>query len=187
MSGALPLTLKGTIEADETYIGGKPRNITPKAKIKGMPKTDKTPVLAIIERNGNALSKPIPNITMDTLQGSIRAVVDHDSTIITDEFPSYYGVGYDFSGGHKVVNHRRREYVRGDIYTNTGESYFALLKRGVHGTFHHISVKHLSRYCNEFSFRWDNRKIDDGNRTVAAVRGMVGKRLKYKALTKQAA
>ncbi|MGA7644064.1 MAG: transposase, partial [Syntrophobacteraceae bacterium] len=87
-------------------------------------------------------------------------------------------------GGHGVINHGLGEYVRADVSTNTAESFFALLKRGVHGTFHHISKKHLARYCNEFSFRWDNRKITDGERAEEAVRGIQGKRLMLNDLLK---
>jgi hypothetical protein len=79
-----------------------------------------------------------------------------------------------------VVNHGNGEYTRGDAYTNFVESYFALLKRGVHGIFHHVSKTHLHRYCDEFSFRWNYRKVDDGERMIEAVRGATGKRLMYK-------
>jgi hypothetical protein len=80
------------------------------------------------------------------------------------------------------VNHGRGEYCRGNISVNGAESFFALLKRGVHGTFHHISKKNLPKYCNEFSFRWDNRKVNDGERTEEAVKRMEGKRLMLKDL-----
>jgi len=101
---------------------------------------------------------------------------------MTDEFASYEGIGEDFAGGHKTVNHSEGEYVKGDANTNTAESYFALLKRGVHGTFHHISRKHLGRYCGEFSFRWGQRKVTDGMRAVEAIKGMAGKHLSYREL-----
>lgn len=84
-----------------------------------------------------------------------------------------------------MVNHNKGQYVTGknnEIHVNTDESFFSLLKRGVIGTFHHISKKHLPRYCNEFSFRWDNRKVNDGERTEEAVKGMEGKRLMLKDL-----
>ena len=168
--------LEGTVEVDETYIGGKPRRGSGK-RGRG---TKKAPVMAIAERNGNILSKPVKNVTADTLKRAIREAVNSESRIITDEFKSYTGIGKDFKGGHGVINHGLGEYVRGDISTNTAESFFALLKRGIHGTFHHISKKHLRRYCNEFSFRWDNRKVSDGERTENALNGFVGKRLMLK-------
>src|SRR5271157_151603 len=109
-------------------------------------------------------------------------MVDKEATIMTDEWKSYNGIGKDFKGGHKVVNHGLGEYVNGNANTNTAESYFALLKRGVHGTFHHISKKHLSKYCNEFSFRWNNRTTTDGERTENVIKQFEGKRLQLKGL-----
>ena len=101
---------------------------------------------------------------------------------MTDEWGAYEGIEKNFRGGHGVVNHSEGQYVVGENSTNTVESYFALLKRGVHGTFHHVSKKHLAKYCDEFSFRWNNRKVTDGERAVNAVKGMVGKSLSYKNL-----
>ncbi len=173
--------LRGTVEVDETYIGGKPRKGTKNNK-KGRG-TKKTPVMVLVERDGKAVSHPVANVTALTLKTAIKENVNKDSTIMTDEFLSYNGIGKDFKGGHKTVNHGKGQYVNGDAYTNTAESYFALLKRGVNGTFHHISKTHLSRYCDEFSFRWNNRQVEDGDRTVEAIKGMVGKRLKYKTVT----
>lgn len=96
---------------------------------------------------------------------------------MTDDFSSYHGLEREFKGGHEIVNHGEREYVRGDVHVNSAESFFALLKRGVHGTFHHVSKQHLHRYCDEFGFRWDHRKVTDGERTVTAIRQAEGRRL----------
>src|SRR4030042_2546565 len=98
---------------------------------------------------------------------------------MTDEWTSYKGIGKDYKGGHQVVNHGAGEYVRGNSNTNIAESYFALLKRRVIGTFHHASKQHLLRNCDEFFFRWNNRKVTDGVRTENAIKGFVGKRLVY--------
>lgn len=171
--------LNGIVEVDETYVGGKPRKGTGEMHKRGRG-TEKAPVLALIERNGRAISKPIEYVDAKTLKGAIKELVNKDATIMTDEWKSYTGIGKDFKGGHKVVNHGIGQYVNGDANTNTAESYFALLKRGVMGTFHHVSKKHLNRYCDEFSFRWNNRKVDDGNRAVEAIKGIVGKRLMYR-------
>ena len=173
--------LTGIIEADETYIGGKPRKNTGLINKRGRG-TRKAPVMAIIERNGRAYSKPVKDVSAKTLKSAIREMVNKNSTIMTDEWPSYNGIGNDFSGGHQIVNHGEGQYVNGIANTNTAESYFALLKRGIHGTFHHISKKHLSKYCDEFSFRWNNRKVSDGERTENAIKSFVGKRLLLKNL-----
>jgi len=173
--------LDGIVEVDETYVGGKPRPGLNTTNKRGRG-TKKTPVLALVERNGNAYSKPVENVSGKTLKSAIKEVVSKKSTIMTDEWKSYIGIEKDFDGGHKVVNHSQGEYANADACTNTVESYFALLKRGVIGTFHHISKQHLFRYCDEFSFRWNNRQITDGERTVNAIKGFVGKRLLYKTM-----
>ena len=173
--------LKGVVEVDETYIGGKPRGGMHKKHKRGRG-TNKMPVMAMVERRGRVISKPLENVTGKTLKTAIKDVVDRESKIITDEWKGYTGIEKEFKGGHHVVNHAIGEYCRGNISVNGAESFFALLKRGVNGTFHHISRKHLLRYCNEFSFRWDNRKVNDGQRTEEAVRGMKGKRLMLKDL-----
>ena len=169
--------LTGTVEVDETYIGGKKSG---GKRGRGAP--NKTVVVALVERNGRVRSKPVRTISAEELKGAIRENVDQGARIMTDELRSYSGIGKEFTGGHTTVNHGNGEYARGkdnDININSAESYFALLKRGIHGTFHHVSVKHLSRYCDEFSFRWANRKTTDGERAVAAIRGSEGKRLAY--------
>jgi transposase-like protein len=173
--------LKGVVEVDETYIGGKPRKNTGKKHKRGRG-TDKTPVMAMVERRGKVISKPLENVTAKTLKTAIKEVVDRESKIITDEWHGYDGIEKEFKGGHHIVNHGRGEYCRGNISVNGAESFFALLKRGVHGTFHHISKKHLPKYCNEFSFIRDNRKVNDGERTEEAVKGMEGKRLMLRDL-----
>jgi transposase-like protein len=173
--------LKGVVEVDETYIGGKPYRDGKKHK-RGRG-TKKAPVVALIERNGRAVSKPVENVTAKTLKSAIREAVDIEARIMTDEWDAYRGIDREFKSGHGIVKHSEGQYVNGDASTNNAESYFALLKRGIHGTFHHISKKHLSRYCNEFSFRWNYRKVSDGARAEKAVRGIEGKRLMLTELT----
>jgi transposase-like protein len=172
--------LRGIIEVDETYVGGKPRKDGTKHKRgKG---TKKTPVLAIVERNGRAVSRPMDVVNSANLRNAVNEVVGRQSTIMSDDLHSYRGIGQGFAGGHKSINHSMGQYADGDISTNTVESYFALLKRGVHGTFHHISKKHLHRYCDEFACRWNNREVSDGERTVAVIRGIEGKSLPRKQI-----
>lgn len=116
------------------------------------------------------------------LKSIIREHVSRDATIMTDDFKAYDGLADEFPD-HKVVNHGQGEYVNGNAHTNTLEGWFALLKRGVTGTFHHVSEEHLDRYVDEFAFRYNNREITDGERTVQALRKVEGKRLMYKDAT----
>jgi transposase-like protein len=169
--------LQGTIEADETYVGGKPRFRGKGLRGRGTPKT---PVMALVERNGGVRTHVIPNVTMKVLRAELQKDVNFASRIITDENPAYHRATNAFWGGHKTVCHSRGEYVRGDIYTNTVESFFARLKRGLYGTFHSVSKKHLHRYVDEFAFRWNSRQVNDGERIAKAIKGAEGKRLTYR-------
>lgn len=139
--------LRGTVEVDETYVGGKPRHRQglspgPKHSRRGRG-TKKTPVVALVERGGRARSWPVKSVDSATLKDAIRKHVDPSARIVTDELNVYQGIGAEFEGGHETVNHSQKEYVRGDVHTNTIEGYFGLLKRGVMGSFHHVSTKHL--------------------------------------------
>jgi len=98
---------------------------------------------------------------------------------MTDSFPVYHGLENEYAA-HEIVDHGAGEYVNGDAQTNTVEGWFALLRRGVTGTFHHVSEQHLDRYVDEFAFRYNRRKITDAERTVSAIQKIGGKRLKYK-------
>lgn len=185
MSGPLAEALKGTVEMDESYVGGKPRPGDGKVHKRGRG-TSKTPVVAVVERNGSAQSEPVEHVDTKTLKTIASENIDETATLMTDELRSYRGVGKKFSGGHSIVSHGTGEYVRyadgRAIHTNTAESFFALLKRGHYGVYHHMSRKHLARYCDEFSFRWDHRKVTDGSRTETAIAGAAGKRLTYQQL-----
>ena len=172
--------LTGTIEVDETYVGGKPRY---KGTSKSGRGTRKTPVLALVERNGEVRTRPIADVRAATLKKAILEVADRTSRIITDEFVSYRGIGRKFDGGHQFVNHSAKQYVNGDITTNTVESFFAIVKRGINGIFHSVSKERLPLYLGEFSFRYNTRKLDDGERTILAIRAAEGKRLMAEAST----
>jgi transposase-like protein len=177
--------LKGTVEVDEAYIGGKPRKGT------GLHKrgrgTSKAPVVVLVERGGKAHSQPVENVDGFNLKRVIREMVDKSATICTDELGVYNRIGEHFAGGHHIVNHGRGEFVRGSASTNTAESYFAILKRGIMGTFHRISKRHLHRYCDEFAFRWNIRELPDSERREIALGQTVGKRLVYKELASKPA
>jgi transposase-like protein len=180
--------LTGVVEVDETYVGGKPRkgardsagNLIINKRGKG---TRKVPVVALIPRGkGNMVARVFyDHVNANNLKAAITEHVKQKATIMTDELPSYNAIDAEYV--HKSVNHSAGEYSRRGVNCNTNESYFALLKRGVHGTFHHVSKTHLQRYCDEFSFRWNNRKTTDGERTENAIRGAWGKRLSYRPLT----
>jgi len=175
--------LEGTVMVDETYVGGNPMNKhghQHRRKEKGRPATEKQPVVALVERGGHARAWPIADVTARTLQDAIRDNVNPSASIQTDQHGSYKGVGKHFAGGHETVNHAKFEYARGDVSTNEVESYFALLKRGITGSFHSVSKQHLHRYCDEFSYRWNERKVSDGERTVKALTLIPGGRLMYK-------
>ncbi len=163
------------VEGDETYIGGKAKN-----KAFGPP-PEKAPVFALVERNGGHVrSFHVANVNAETLRPIIVKHASRKSYLMTDESRVYPTIGKEFSG-HGTVNHSADEYVRlgGFIHTNTIESYFAILKRGVYGTFHSISEQHLPRYLAEFDFRYNSRHMTDAARADALLAGAKGKRLLY--------
>jgi hypothetical protein len=121
-------------------------------------------------------------VTSMNIASFIAENADLSCRVITDEAPVYKFVGKHFEGGHEVVTHSAKEYVRKgtDVHSNTVEGVFSLIRRGVMGTFHSISRKHLPNYLNEFQFRWNTRKMDDGQRVSAAIKAIDGKRLQYR-------
>jgi transposase-like protein len=180
--------LKGVVEADETYIGGKVRRsnrlqmkpLDPRKPDKRMQTgrgANKEPVVTLVERGGKARSFHIANVTSDELKGAIRRHVDPTARIMTDAYPSYRGLAAEFAA-HQTVDHYKT-YVDGEVHTNTVENFFSILKRGINGVYHHVSEAHLHRYLSEFDFRYNAREVTDGERTVMALAGSEGKRLKY--------
>ncbi|BCA55821.1 DDE transposase [Nitrospira sp. KM1] len=163
--------LGGIVECDETYIGGKEKRSAGPSK--------KTAVFALVERNGNVRSFAMPRVTTRNLRSVIRENVSTDARIMTDEFLGYRGLKKEFAD-HQTINHSRGHYVRGEVTTNTIEGFFSLLKRGINGTFHHVSKHHLHRYLAEFDFRYNARKTDDATRALLAFNQIEGKRLMYK-------
>jgi transposase-like protein len=153
--------LKGQVQADECYIGGKYR--VGSGEDRKSQYKNKTPVVALVETNGKVRSQPVERVNAATLRKALRECVDPSAQIVTDDHSAYPLATAIFAGGHETVNHSEKEYSRkrvnekGEvetITTNTAESYFSLLKRGVYGTFHHVSKKHLHRYCAEFDLRF---------------------------------
>jgi transposase-like protein len=170
------------VEADETYIGGKEKNKHANKRIrKGRGAVGKQAVVSLIERDGEVRSFHVANVSHKTLRPIIVKHARRKSALMTDDSIVYPKIGDEFASHHSV-NHSANEYVRlgGFAHTNTVESYFALLKRGVYGTFHNISEAHLARYLREFDFRHNTRKISDAERAEELLRGAQGKRLLYR-------
>jgi len=175
--------LSGIVEVDETYVGGKPRPHSGKGDGRKTKAARKTAVFAAVERGGQIRRHVVADVTGKTLKAAIRKVVDPRSHIFSDENSAYNGIGDEFMGGHLSVCHSRKEYARGPINTNTAESSFALVKRGIIGTYHNVSKEYLHRYIWQFDFVWNTRKMNDGERTVEAIRAAEGKRLMYSEAT----
>lgn len=184
--------LSGTVEVDETYVGGKKRRPNKKQFPPLDPKQpdarkqvgrggDKTPVVSLVERGGQVRSFRIANVTAETLGGAIRRNVDREAHLRTDAFSSYKKVGREYAS-HETVDHNY-EYVRGDAHTNTAENFFSILKRGINGIYHHVSEAHLPRYLAEFDYRYNNRHMTDSERTRQALSMVEGKRLTYGGAT----
>jgi len=165
--------LSGTIEADETYVGGKTRGRG--RHFMG----NKVPVVSLVERGGRVRSQVMKRVTGKNLKAVLKANIHPSATIMTDDFYAYRGAAKDFAS-HQAVKHSAREYVRGLAHTNGVEGFFSLLKRGVMGTFHHISEQHLPLYLAEFDHRHNTRFLTDGERTVQGLKKVEGKRLTYK-------
>ena len=172
------------VEADLTWIGGKEQNkhVSKRGKTRADKMENKQIVHTLIERGGRARSDHVANISSKTLRPVVMKQVHRTTTLMTDDGGEYRRIGAEFHF-HGTTNHSAGEYVRGDIHSNTVEGYFAILKRGIVGTYHHVSEAHLKRYLAEFDFRYSERSalgVDDSERTTRALKGIVGKRLTYR-------
>jgi transposase-like protein len=167
--------LKNTIEGDETYYG--PKKIGGK---RGRGSDDKSPIFGLVERNGKVLCKAVENVKRETIMPLIQNHVEAGSTMMTDEFPIYRTLNEN-GFKHETVNHRRKEYVRGDAHTNTIEGYWSHLKAGLGAIYIKVSKKHLQKYCDEYSFRYNARHMKDYDRFGSWFE-ICGKRLTYNTL-----
>jgi transposase-like protein len=178
VSPEMPLAklLQGAVEVDETFVGGKGYRCSQYRR--------KTPVVALVERGGNMHARVVSNVTQKNLGQVLHECVSKDATVYTDELPAYKKPLQEWSS-HSTVVHSKREYSRRNADgtksgINSCESFFSLLKRGVYGSWHHVSREHLPKYANEFAFRWNTRHLNDGERMETAIAMVVGKRLTYR-------
>ncbi|MGI8883515.1 MAG: IS1595 family transposase [Pyrinomonadaceae bacterium] len=174
--------LSGNVEVDETFIGGKAKNMHKhkrEAIIKGRGSIGKTAVMGLLERKGRVLAKVIEKTDRETLHAEVKANVEKDSNLFTDEWRSYRGLDQDYI--HEVINHGV-EYVKGNIHTNGIENFWSLLKRTIKGTYVSVEPFHFDRYLAEQTFRFNERKGKDKDRFLKVVGGISGKRLTYDEL-----
>lgn len=177
--------LRGIIEVDETYIGGKLRTVPQVQKFGMRPKdrvspvSNKAAVVSVLQRGGRVQSQHVERVTTENLRPIIEQMVAEDAHVMTDSSTVLKGAMRGRK--HDRVDHKAEEYVRYEngvcITTNSIEGYFATLKRGINGVYHHVGKQHLHRYLSEFDFRYNSRKQKDGDRTLLAIKGADGKRL----------
>jgi transposase-like protein len=169
----------GTVEADETYWG------TSKAKPKGARGYDhKMKIVSLVERGGEKRSIVVKQVNIKSMTQLLEANICKSANLMTDEHSAYVPVGKTFAS-HGVTKHGKKQYAVGNVHSNTVESSFSLLKRGLIGTFHHVGEQHLQRYVTEFDFRWNTRTkmgYTDAERAAAALRSIAGKRLTYRQI-----
>ena len=168
--------LSGIVEVDEVFIGGVPR--IPNNGRKGVKKR-KSIVVGMIQRGGGVRPKIVADVTAGSLKAVISENVDRSARVMTDEWSGYRGLTKD-GWKHESVRHSMHEYVRGDVHTNSIEGFWGMVRRGLDGIYHSVSHEHLHRYLSEFQFRYNNRHLTDGERTIAAIRGANHKRLLYR-------
>ena len=182
--GQSDFVLTNIVEADETHIGGKEGNKHSSKRLNaGCGPVGKTAVAGIRERGGKVIAHPVQRADADTLTAFMEERVNPGSTVCTDESLAYDRLSKK-QYQHKIINHGAKEYVRGSVHTNSIESVWSLFKRSVHGTWHHVSPKHLGRYVNEATFRLNdgNCEIDTLDRMEALAGQLTDSRIPYAKL-----
>lgn len=167
------------VEADETYIGSTGWTLTRDGWRKKRGTGDAKAIVSLVERDGRARSFHVDKVNSKTIRNVLVTNVSRESDLMTDEAQFYKRVGTEYKS-HASVNHTRKEYVRGEVSTNTVEGFFSIFKRGMKGVYQHCSEQHLNRYLAEFDFRYNTRKTTDAERRDEALRGISGKRLTYR-------
>lgn len=194
--GGMFSTGGATIEADETYVGGKEKNKhRSKRDKKHIGGIGKQMVVSLVERGGKVRSMHLPSVNADNLRPILKQQLNTEKTRLMTDGEGQYRILAPMFASHESVNHGAGEYVRGDVHTNTVEGFFSILKRGIIGTFHHVSPQHLQRYATEFDFRYNHREtrvkvdgkwakagLNDAERTQALLKGISHKRLTYRRI-----
>lgn len=178
-----------TVEADETFIGGKEKNRhRSKRKHLGTGGVNKESVFSLVERDGRARSFHMETVSADNLRPILVTQVKRSTALMTDNANVMTLAGSEFKS-HQTVNHSIGEYVRGGVHTNTIEGYFSIMKRGITGVYHHVSAQHLKRYLAEFDYRYNEREalgVNDTERMAKSIKGIVGKRMTYRRIEERA-
>jgi len=172
------LLLTHEVQADETFIGGKDINRHERKKKGNV--DDKIAVAGAQETGGRVVTKVLPAVTKKNIVEFLENTISKDSKLVTDANPVYYKIG--IKHGHVVINHMHHQYKVGSFHTNGMENYWSVLKRGIYGIYHQVSAKHLQRYCDEFAYRFNSRKMKDNDRFELILGRLTG-RLDYKTLT----